>query len=104
MANNINSFSFFRDYYNVIKELSKEEQKDISIAILKYMFEDVEPEFKGLLSAVWSLLKRPLTTSKIKSKQRQTKTETERNENETKTETERNRNETKTERNRSPIS
>lgn len=85
MGNNINSFSFFKNYYDVIKELPKDKQQEILIAMLKYVFEDETPKFQGLLNGIWMLIERPLEISKIKSKSKQNqikiKTESKQNQN-----------------------
>jgi len=66
--NDINSFTFFRNYYEVIKELPKELQTEFLIGILEFMFENKEPSFDGLNKAIWNLIERPLTISKNKAK------------------------------------
>lgn len=63
--NKIKSFTFYRNYYELTKHLSNEERLQIYDAIFNYMFEDKEPEFKGLLSGIWINFKMPLDTSKI---------------------------------------
>ena len=62
--NNIKSFSFYRNYYELIKCLSNEERLKLYDAILEFVFEDKEPEFKNLLKGIWVNLKMPLETSK----------------------------------------
>jgi hypothetical protein len=64
----INSFSIYRDYYDLITILSEREQEKISLAIFKYMFEDIEPSFEGNIAKIFNNLKRPLEKSKNKSK------------------------------------
>lgn len=64
----INSFSVYKDYYDLITILSEREQEKISLAIFKYMFEDIEPIFTGNTAKIFNNLKRPLEKSKNKSK------------------------------------
>lgn len=66
--NDINSFTFFRNYYEVIRELPKDLQTEFLIGILEFMFENKEPTFNGLNKAIWNLIERPLTISKNKAK------------------------------------
>ena len=40
--NNIKSFTLYREYYDLITLLSDKEQANVSLAILKYMFDDTE--------------------------------------------------------------
>ena len=60
---------FYNNYYLLIKLLSKTEQEKISLAILKFMFDDEEPNFKedSQLYAVWTNISMGLTTSKKQS-------------------------------------
>jgi len=64
--NGIKSFQFYDNYYLLINTLDEEKQKIISLAILKYMFEDIEPNFDNdrQLYGIWVNLKMPLDTSK----------------------------------------
>ena len=62
--NDINQFTFFKDYYNVLNELKKEDKRILLEAIVDYIFTDKEPTLTGLNKAIWNLLKRPLDTSK----------------------------------------
>ena len=61
----INSFTFFKNYWDVIKELPNKEE--LSIAILEYVFEDKKPEFNNLNLAIWNLIKVGLDVSKNKA-------------------------------------
>lgn len=62
--NNIGSFSFYRNYYELIKCLPDEDRLDLYDAILNYVFEDIEPNFDNLKKGIWINLKMPLDTSK----------------------------------------
>lgn len=72
MKDEINQFTFFRNYWEVIRELPNKEE--FVIAILEFVFEDKEPEFDGLNKGIWNLIERPLNISKNKSNNAKTKT------------------------------
>ena len=63
--NEINNFTFYRNYYELIKYLPNEERLQMYDALLGYMFEDIEPKLDGLSKGIWINLKMPLDTSKI---------------------------------------
>lgn len=65
--NNIKSFSFLRSYAVAMQELTEREQKDFLLAIIKYVFYDITPEFKGKMKLAWILVEPILTKSKNKS-------------------------------------
>ena len=92
----MNSFTFFKSYYDVLRYLKDEDRLKIYDCIFKYMFDDENVEIDGFLLGVWNLLSMSLTTSKIKSEQRRKKnekeTEEKRNENEMISEEKRNEN------------
>ena len=48
--NNINCFTFYRNYYEIIKYLNPKDKLQLLEAILDYMFEDKEPELKQFLN------------------------------------------------------
>ena len=62
--NEIKSFSFYRNYYELIKYLPDNDRLVLYDAILNYMFDDKEPEFNDLKKGIWVNLKMPLDTSK----------------------------------------
>lgn len=62
--NNIKSFSFYRNYYELIKYLSNEDRLKLYDGIIEYVFEDKEPQLENLLMGIWVNLKMPLDTSK----------------------------------------
>lgn len=62
--NNIKSFSFYRNYYEIIKYLPEKERLKLFEAVMEYVFEDKEPNFEKLLNGIWINLKMPLNTSK----------------------------------------
>ena len=65
--NNIKSFTFYRNYYELIKYLKDEERLKLYDAITRYIFEDKEPELENLIKGIWINLKMPLNTSKNNS-------------------------------------
>ena len=60
----IDKFTFYRNYYEIIKYLPDKDKLKLYNAILEYMFEDKEPELKQLLKGIWINLKMPLDTNK----------------------------------------
>ena len=64
----MNSFTFFEDYYELITLLNEKDQGELLLAIMKYMFEDIEPELNKNQTKIFNNLKRPLSVSKNKSK------------------------------------
>ena len=60
----MNSFTFYNNYYELIKYLSDEDRLALYDAIFKYMFEDNDTEFDNLKKGIWTNLKMPLNTSK----------------------------------------
>lgn len=70
---NITGFTFFESYYRGLKDLEKEDRRDILEAIIDYVFEDKEPEFDGFKSTIWTFIQPNLTSSKNKSKNAQKK-------------------------------
>ena len=43
--NNITGYTHFRSYHDSIKDLDKEDRRDILEAIDDFMFDDIEPSF-----------------------------------------------------------
>lgn len=62
--NNIKSFSFYRNYYELLKFLPNAERLKLYDAMMEYIFEDKEPVLKDLSNGIWINLKMPLDTSK----------------------------------------
>jgi hypothetical protein len=65
--NDINRFTFFRNYYDSIKDIDVDEKKEILLAIVEYVFDNKEPQFSGLKKTVWLLMMPYLSTSKNRS-------------------------------------
>lgn len=85
----VNSFTIYKEYYELITLLSEREQQELLLAITKYMFEDIEPTLNSKQTKIFNNLKRPLDKSKEQSKRKQNKnqTETKKNPKENQTET-----------------
>ena len=63
--NKINSFTFYRNYYDLLDNLPTEDKRLMLEVIVDYIFRDVEPI--GLVKmnlAIWNNIKMPLETSK----------------------------------------
>lgn len=87
---NIKSFTIYKEYYELITLLNQREQEEFLLAIVQYMFEDVEPVLKDKQQKIFNNLKRPLDVSKNKSKNARKE-----NQNEIKTKSNENQNEIK---------
>ena len=88
----VNSFTIYKEYYELITLLSEREQQELLLAITKYMFEDIEPTLNSKQTKIFNNLKRPLDKSKEQSKRKRNKnqTETEKEPKENQTETKKN--------------
>lgn len=73
----VNSFSIYKEYYELITLLSEKEQQELLLAITKYMFEDIEPTLNNKQTKIFNNLKRPLDKSKEQSKRKRDKNQTE---------------------------
>ena len=65
--NDINSFTFYKNYYELLDNLPKEDKLLILEAIVDYVFKDKDPELSGLNKAIWNNIKMPINTSKNNS-------------------------------------
>jgi hypothetical protein len=65
--NNIKGFTFYKSYYESLKNLKEKDKKEIINAILEYIFDDKIPNFNGTKKAVWALIEPNLNTSKNRS-------------------------------------
>ena len=68
--NGVQSFTFYRDYYNLINTLPVEDKTLLAISILDYVFEDKNPTLTGHNKAVFNTLSYQLNYSKNQSKRR----------------------------------
>ena len=67
----INSFTFYFDYYNLIDTLPVKDKQILLVAIVDYMFKNIEPiNLKGHNQAIFNTLKNQLDLSKNNSKRR----------------------------------
>ena len=63
--NEINGFTFYKNYYEFYKNLSAEEKVELTDTIFQYMFDGEENEdLSGMVKAIWMNIKMPLDTSK----------------------------------------
>ena len=62
--NKIKGFTFYKSYYESLKNLKEKDKKDIINAMLEYVFEDKKPNFKGIKFTIWTLIEPNLNTSK----------------------------------------
>lgn len=91
----MNGFTFYNNYYELIKYLDDKDRLEMYDAIFKYMFDNEEPSFEGMKKGLWINIKMPLDTSKNKGKsgsvsnknQKEIKTKSKRNQKEIKTKT-----------------
>ena len=65
--NNIKGFTFYKSYYESLKDLKEKDKKDIINAMLDYVFEDKIPKFSGIKKIVWTLIQPNLNSSKSHS-------------------------------------
>ena len=72
--NNVNSFTFYRDYYNLVDTMPDKDKKELLVAITDYVFKDKDPNLTGHNKAIFNTLKNQLNVSKNNSK-RSIKTE-----------------------------
>lgn len=59
-------FTFYKNYFDIIKYLKNEDKLSLFNAIMEYMFEDKEPNLDGLNLGIWNNIKMPLKTTKNK--------------------------------------
>ena len=65
--NDINSFTFYRDYFYLIDTLPSEDKMLILVSIIDYVFKDTLPKLDGHNLAVFNTLKHQIDKSKRKS-------------------------------------
>ena len=70
-------FTFWQSYYEAGKELTKKQRVELYDAIIEYAFSETEPNFTGILKAVFSGVKPGLDASIKKSKAMQKRKEKE---------------------------
>lgn len=88
--NELNSFTFYKNYYELIDNLDRKNKLIMLEAIVDYVFKDVEPDLTGMNKAIWSNIVMPINKSKANSKrsinhnQKETKEKPNSNQKETK--------------------
>ena len=60
----VDKFTFYKNYYEIIKYLPDKDRIVLYDTIFKYMFDNEEAELEGLLKGIWINIKMPLDTSK----------------------------------------
>lgn len=65
--NDIKSFTIYEEYYDLITLLDKNEQQELLLAIVEYVFKDIEPTLNERQKKIFVNLKRPLDISKRNS-------------------------------------
>lgn len=89
-------FTFYRSYYEALKDLPEKERAKVLFAILDYALDEQTPnELTGICSACFKLIRPTLDSGRIKAANRKNKTKTneEQNKNETETKPEQKRKE-----------
>ena len=66
--NEINSFTFYRDYFNSIDTMPIEDKRLLAVAILDFVFKDEIPSLNGHNQAIFNTLSKQLNLSKCNSK------------------------------------
>ena len=61
------SFTIYQEYYDLMTLLPKKDRAELALAIIEYMFDDLEPNLNKDQFKVFNNLKRPLDKSKNKS-------------------------------------
>lgn len=82
--NEINSFTFYRNYFDLLDNVKKEDKMLLLEAIVDYVFKDKEPQLEGLNKAIWNNIKMPLDTSKSRSSNGKNKTKSKQKQNKNK--------------------
>lgn len=66
--NKINSFTFYRDYFNLIDTIPLKNKEKILVAIVDYVFKDIKPKLSGHDKAIFNTLTHQLDKSKNRAK------------------------------------
>jgi hypothetical protein len=62
-----NQFTFYRSYYEAVRELPKKEQSAVMLAICAYALDEEEPSLTGTAKAIFSLVRPTLDASRRKA-------------------------------------
>ena len=60
-------FTFYRSYYEAIRELPKKDQTDVLLAVCAYALDSEEPKLSGTASAIFTLIRPTLDTGRRKA-------------------------------------
>lgn len=85
--NDVKSFTFYKNYFDLLDNVKKEDKLMLLEAIVDYVFKDKEPQLEGLNRAIWNNIKLPLDTSKSRSENGKIKTKSKKKQNKIKKET-----------------
>lgn len=81
-------FTFYRSYYEALKNLPEKERAKVLFAIMEYALDEQEPNnLEGVCAACFLLIRPTLDSGRIKAANRKNKTKTNEEQNENKTET-----------------
>lgn len=64
----VKGFTFYKSYFDCVKELSEEDRQEVLIAMIEFVFSDKIPKFNGIKKTIWFLIEPNLNTSKNRSK------------------------------------
>ena len=53
----MNGFTFYNNYYELIKYLNDKDRLEMYDAVFKYMFDNEEPSFEGIKKGLWINIK-----------------------------------------------
>ena len=60
-------FTFYRSYYEAVKDLNKRDQTAVLLAVCDYALNETEPNLTGAAKAIFTLIKPILDTSRRKA-------------------------------------
>ena len=60
-------FTFYRSYYEAIRELPKKEQTAVLLAVCAYALDSEEPKLSGTANAIFTLIRPTLDTGRRKA-------------------------------------
>lgn len=81
-----NQFTFYRSYYEALKQLSKKERDDVLMCICAYALDEDIPSLSGVPFSVFTLIRPTLDSGRNKAKNRTGKSKTNQEQNDNKCE------------------
>lgn len=78
-------FTFYRSYYEALKNLPKRDQTAVLMAVIGYALDEIEPNLSGVPLSVFTLIRPTLDSGRNKAKNRMNKRESNANQTENKT-------------------